>query len=137
MKRHARRQSPRQPTSYDLVKNIRRRRLKWLGTILRGEGDRLLFQAAMHQYYEHEDGVKGTLFMDTPQCDSLDELVLLAREKSLWNPLLKDVPSHLREKLSIMNNPVGRYKHSTISRYLFIYVFIYVLIYLFKLNENI
>ena len=81
---------------YDLVKNIRKRRLRWLGKILRGDETRLLFEAMKVQYYEHGEGVKGTLFMDSPASDSFEELILTANDKIHWKSREHGIPSHLR-----------------------------------------
>ena len=81
---------------FDLVKNIRRRRLRWLGQILRGDETRLLFEAMRVQYHEHMDGVKGTLFMDAPASNSFEELILSANDKVYWKALEQMIPSHLR-----------------------------------------
>ena len=84
---------------YDLVKNIRKRRLRWLGKILRGDETRLLFETMKVQYYEHVEGVKGTLFMDVPtnnNNNSFEELVLSSNDTIYWKSLEQRIPSHLR-----------------------------------------
>ena len=84
---------------YDLVKNIRKRRLRWLGDILRGDETRLLFEAMRVQFNEHKDGIQGTLFMDAPASDNIEELTLLAQEKIHWKALEQEIPSHLRSNI--------------------------------------
>ena len=57
-------QAKSETTVYDVViKNICKRRLRWLGKILRGDETRLLFEKMRMQYHEHVDGVKGTLLL--------------------------------------------------------------------------
>ena len=76
-------------TSHDIVRSIRKRRLKWLGIILRGDSDRLIFNAVEVQ---KRAGLPGGLFMDTPQHLSLEELVTLARCKKSWAALIAGIP---------------------------------------------
>ena len=80
--------------SFDLVKDIRTRRLKWLGQILRGDKDRILFDAVRHQ---HEYCISGHLLMDVPPHNDFDELVNMAKDKTFWSTLRHDIPSHLRK----------------------------------------
>ena len=49
--------------SFDLVKTIRIRRLRWLGQILRGDQTRLLFHTVVYQFHNKSS---GNLFMDVP-----------------------------------------------------------------------
>ena len=80
-------------SSFDLVKNIRVRRLRWLGQILRGDQSRLLFQAVEQQHLMQDP---GNLFMDTPNHVSLVDLIALANDKTYWKSLETFIPSHLR-----------------------------------------
>ena len=83
---------------FDLVKEVRARRLKWAGGILRMDSNRLLHKAIESQLAM---GVQGGLLMDAPQGIPLNELKALARDKTLWKSLRSNIPSHLRR--------VGRY----------------------------
>ena len=49
--------------SYDLVGAIRRRRYRWLGHILRLDGDRLIKEAVKVQFLMQ---LPGNIFMDAP-----------------------------------------------------------------------
>ena len=80
-------------TSFDLVKKIRVRRLRWLGQILRGDQTRLLFHTVVYQFHNKSS---GNLFMDAPSHDNLDELIVLASDKTYWKSLESSIPSHLR-----------------------------------------
>ena len=77
-------------TSFNLVRNIRQRRLRWLGCILRADQNRLLYQAIVTQY---EMGKKGNLLMDAPPHSSIQHLTTLAQDKALWRRYVKGVPS--------------------------------------------
>ena len=79
--------------SFDLVKTIRIRRLRWLGQILRGDQTRLLFHTVVYQFHNKS---AGNLLMDAPPHNSLDELIVLASDKTYWKSLESSIPSHLR-----------------------------------------
>ena len=84
---------------FDVVKNVRKRRLIWLGKLLRqSQQDRLIHDALKAQYAELASGIKGTLWMDTPPHDHLDELTMMATQKTYWNSLAEGIPSHLRQR---------------------------------------
>ena len=80
-------------SSFDLVKSIRIRRLRWLGQILRGDQSRLLFKTIQQQHVMKDP---GNLFMDTPNHLSLEDLIVLANDKTYWKTLEMSIPSHLR-----------------------------------------
>ena len=75
-------------TSYNFVRNIRIRRYKWVGMILRSDKDRLIVNALKVQ---HEMGSPGNLLMDTPPV-SFDELTDLAIDKAGWNSRIIGIP---------------------------------------------
>ena len=83
---------------FDLVKDVRTRRLKWAGDILRMDATRLLHKAIEAQLAMN---VQGGLLMDAPQGMTLGELKQLATNKTIWSSLKENIPSHLRR--------VGRY----------------------------
>ena len=87
-------------SSFDLVKHIRVRRLRWLGQILRGDQNRLLFKAIKVQLTMN---APGNLLMDTPKNVSLDDLVTLSQDKDYWTSLESSIPSHLRS-ITIYND---------------------------------
>ena len=80
-------------SSFDLVRNIRVRRFRWLGEILRMHPDRLIFKSIVFQYV---NGHGGSLTMDVPQHNDLTHLIQIAREKMTWKSLESNIPSHLR-----------------------------------------
>ena len=75
-------------TSYNFIRNIRIRRYKWVGMILRSDKDRLIVNALKVQ---HEMGSPGNLLMDTPPV-SFDELTDLAIDKAGWNSRIIGIP---------------------------------------------
>jgi len=80
-------------SSFDVVKHIRVRRLRWLGQILRGNQGRLLFKAMEAQ---HSMQIPGNLFMDAPPHIHLQDLVNQSYDKTFWKSLEASIPSHLR-----------------------------------------
>ena len=63
-------------TSYDLVKAIRKQRLKWLGEILCAYPNRLVHQALLAQ---HQSGMEGILLHDAPPHSSFEDLISQAK----------------------------------------------------------
>ena len=70
--------------TFDLVGSIRKRRMKWLGHILRMPNERLVKHAARRQY---EMAREGNLFADTPQHLSYDELEAVTQNRKWWKAL--------------------------------------------------
>ena len=81
--------------TYSLCQDIRRRRLIWLGHILRmksvpsedrtGRADRLVKVAARVQ---HSMCKGGNLFMDAPQNVSFDDIVKMANDRERWERMV-------------------------------------------------
>ena len=71
--------------TYSLVNDIRRRRLIWLGHILRMQEDRLVRKATEVQFLH---GRAGNLFMDAPTGKSFEELTKLAEDRKTWKKLV-------------------------------------------------
>ena len=83
-------------TSFNLVLSIRRRRLRWVGHILRDEGRRLLGQRegerrlVCHALAEQREAAEyGDLWMDTPPHSSLEQAAELALDKAAWEETVK------------------------------------------------
>ena len=68
-------------TSFDLVRQIRIRRLKWLGHILRAGPKRLIYNAMEAQ---RDANYEGSILMDAPPHSSLHELTELALDRAAW-----------------------------------------------------
>ena len=68
--------------TWDLIKTLRTRRLRWLGHILRLDEDRLLRKVviAMEKPYP-----KGSIMMDAPPHDTMDDLIYLAGDHGYEN----------------------------------------------------
>ena len=64
--------------SYDLVDATKKRRLIWLGHILRMQGPRLVKPTTKIQ---HDQKLAGDLFTDLPDYLHYDEIVLLAQNR--------------------------------------------------------
>ena len=80
-------------SSFDVVKLVRIRRLRWLGQILRGDQNRFLFKAIETKLTMD---IPVNLLMDAPANTSLEDLVTLAQDKGFWTSLEASIPSHLR-----------------------------------------
>ena len=75
-------------SSFNLVKHIRVRRLKWLGHILRAGPDRLIYQAVEEQ---RRLGLPGNLLMDAPPHNSLTELAIQAKDRASWGAIASNI----------------------------------------------
>ena len=76
-------QEARQDTcSFNLVRKIRQRRLRWLGHLLRAGEDRLTYQALQAQFRLQKRA--GNLLMDAPPFDNLQDLEVLAMDRCTW-----------------------------------------------------
>ena len=76
-------------TSFNLVRHIRVRRLKWVGQILRKGPGTYQFSALKAQRQMNK---KGNMLMDAPQHDDVEDLIPLAMNKTTWMALTKDIP---------------------------------------------
>ena len=74
--------------SFDLVKKISQRSLRWLGHLLRVEANKaaeentLTYHALLAQFEMHKRA--GNLFLDAPHFDHPDQLQDLAQDRSTW-----------------------------------------------------
>ena len=81
-------------TSFDLNLHIRRRRFKWLGTILRDKQrnldkpDRLVYTLIKEQ---HTNPTFGDLLTDAPPHESLEEIRMFVINKSHWGLLASKI----------------------------------------------
>ena len=77
--------------TYSLCNDIRRRRLSWLGHILRmrndSEGKERLVKTAVR--VQRDMGVGGSLLMDAPRHTSFAELITLAEDRQKWKHFIK------------------------------------------------
>ena len=69
-------------SSFNLVRKIRQRRLRWLGHLLRAGEQRLTYQALQEQF--HLQKRAGNLFMDAPPFHDLQQLAELAKDRCTW-----------------------------------------------------
>ena len=77
-------------TSFNIIKKVRQRRLRWVGHILRQGASFLPYQALKVQA---QLGNVGNLLMDTPPNLSLEELTLLAHDRPAWKTRVNAIPS--------------------------------------------
>ena len=88
-------------TTYSLCGDIRRRRLVWLGHILRMDHSRLVFKAAVVQ---HRSNRTGNLFMDAPAHRDLKELLAMAKCRKFWKKVVDRTNFKGNAKCSITNS---------------------------------
>ena len=76
--------------TYDLVANVRARRLKWLGQILSMNDDRMLKQTVQHMYQHRRE---GDILEDAPHTDTWEELTTFATKNkgTDWNRLVRAI----------------------------------------------
>ena len=78
--------------SFDLVARLRSRRLRWAGHILRQEETSLLrrvFLAQLEQALEQGGIRPGSLIMDAPPFETVEELTVLAEDRDEWRCWVK------------------------------------------------
>jgi len=78
--------------TWNIIKTILMRRLKWLGHILRLDDDRMLKQAVLSMKRPYP---KGSIMMSAPPHDSIQELIVLAGDHGWenhkeWTSLVKE-----------------------------------------------
>ena len=75
-------------TSFDLTLEVRKRRLCWLGHILRMEPSRMVRRAVREQ---HAMSIEGNMLMDAPKGSSITRLTALARanKKQTWRDMVR------------------------------------------------
>ena len=94
--------------TYSLTRDIRKRRLTWLGHILRMDDHRLVKKAALQQFLA---GRTGNLFMDAPKSKTFEQLIELASNRKPWKQLVQIQFSN--PPTSTNNNTVTRTRSST------------------------
>ena len=75
-------------TSFNLVKKIRERRLRWLGHIIRAGPNSIMYHALITQ---HSMGHSGNLLMDAPPHESIDDLRPIASDRNKWRALVRQL----------------------------------------------
>ena len=75
-------------TSLNLIRRIRKLRLRWLGQILRSGNHRLIFKAVEAQ---HKFGMTGGLLMDAPPFVNVQDLILLANDQEAWCAIVRKI----------------------------------------------
>ena len=75
--------------SYNLIRAIRKRRLKWLDDTLRSGPDRITYQAVQEQ---QNLGLPGNILMDAPPHTTMEELASKARDLGKWKKFIAMIP---------------------------------------------
>ena len=76
--------------TYSLVNDIRKRRMAWLGHLLRMDESRLVKIAVREQW---RMGEQGNLFLDAPKNLNFDKLCELASDRKQWKSLTRNLSS--------------------------------------------
>ena len=74
--------------SYDLVQAIRLRRFKWVGHIMRMDGDRLV-KLAVQSQFKHE--YEGSMLSDLPDHMKYNDIVQAAQQRKLWKSMASNI----------------------------------------------
>ena len=74
--------------SFNLVRSIRKRRMRWIGDILRAGPERITYQAVEEK---RRFGLPGNILMDAPPHTTLEELSVKVRDLSLWKGLVESI----------------------------------------------
>ena len=74
--------------TFDLIANIRAKRLKWLGLILRMDEGRMLKSAVKLMYDNRKE---GDLLMDAPAASSWEGLCNMAKNEKEWGKKVKQI----------------------------------------------
>ena len=75
-------------TSFNLLKKIRERRLRWVGHIIRAGPESIMYQTLVTQ---HVMGHTGNLLTDAPPHNSIEDLRPLANDRCRWKALVRDL----------------------------------------------
>lgn len=78
-------------TSFNLIRKIRQRRLRWVGHILRAGPNRITFHALSAQLNMNHE---GHLLTDVPPFSSLQDLVEKAMDRATWSEHTKSIPHY-------------------------------------------
>ena len=73
-------------TSFNLLKKIRERSLRWVGHIIRAGPDCIMYQALVIQ---HAMGHTGNLLMDAPPHNSIEDLRPMANDRCRWKAIVR------------------------------------------------
>ena len=74
--------------SYDIIRDLRRRRFQWLGHILCMQENRLVLKAVKVQY---DKGECSNMLYDAPVTRSFDELRTIASDRGVWKTLRNNI----------------------------------------------
>ena len=93
--------------SFRLVDRIRARRLRWLGHILRAGEGYMVRKAVVGWAQEVGEYPAGSIMMDAPIHNSIQDLVLMARDKEKWQIEVKAIVWEPRAQNKKKNNNVN------------------------------
>ena len=87
--------------SFDLLGNVRARRLKWAGQLLRAEDSFLPRRVALTELEQTGgQGSSGGIFQDAPKGMSVESLIAIAQEKKVWATLVGELLGHEEKQAS-------------------------------------
>ena len=87
--------------AYDLVLAVRKRRLRYLGHVLRLPADRMVRRALLAHVMGCRQYPAGSLFSDCADV-SLPQLVTMASDRAMWRAKVVSLSWHLRYRLPVL-----------------------------------
>ena len=76
-------------TSFNIIRKIRIRRLRWVGHILRAGPQNPSYQALKSL---HSNPIPGSLLTDVPTKNIIEEVTILVKDRSAWRELIHNIP---------------------------------------------
>ena len=77
-------------TSFNIIRKIRIRRLRWVGHILRAGPQNPSYQALKSL---HSNPIPGSLLTDVPTKNTIEEVAILAKDRAAWSELIHNIPA--------------------------------------------
>lgn len=88
---------------FDFVTHVRRRRLEWLGHLLRHEDENRLIYKGLADMYELKGKIEGTILLDAPSTSTFAELVDIASDRKEWRKRVREFnPRGMERTQSVM-----------------------------------
>ena len=86
-----------------IVTHVRRRRLEWLGHLLRHEDENRLIYKGLADMYELKRKIGGTILLDAPSTSTFAELVDIASDRKEWRKYVREFnPRGMERTRSVM-----------------------------------
>ena len=97
----AHQEASRRTQTFDIIKAIIKRKLQWLGHILRFKEDRLIKHAVRVQF---ENGRQQNLLQGAPETDTFEQLIKWASVRKIWKKRTARLASNTTKERTTANN---------------------------------